>query len=924
MSNNDMDININKVVMADESLGPEEKRSNIPEVEDQSTNIPKEELFKQNIQIGESGENIDDRAVNLNERDDASKAASPDNSNDSVIPNSDSTSISDDNNNSVIQQGSNAANSAGDASSQSNSASSNSNLFSSKEDITSNVSESPVNSTVNTFSNGTNAKVVSSTSANISSGDKTISDSEASTPSLVVEDSVGDEDTAIELNIDAALTDTDGSETLAIEIQNIPEGAVLSDGMNSFTANSSENTVDITGWDIDSLSITPVANSDADFDLVVQATSTEQSNSDVSSVSATLNVVVNSVNDAPDAINLQGNSVSENSEGVVIGTLSTSDVDSGDSHSYSVSDDRFEVVDGKLQLKDGISLNYENAQTVEIEVTSTDSQGASIAETFTVNVQDVNEGPTGISMEGGTVKETVSSGGTIDNANDPSGSVVATLSTNDEDVGDSHTYEIIGGASDKFEIVGNEVRVKEGASIDYESAQSHEIEIRVTDSAGNTYDQTLAINVEDFVGSYTASSSGGFARGTSEEDSMQGGSGSDYLYGMEGNDQLSGGEGFDRLDGGAGDDIVDGGGGTDYILETGDGDDVLIGGEGNDIVADLGTGDDELLGGAGNDLMLGGKGADVIDGGAGNDIAYYSTSNEGVTIVLGEEDVVTTATGGDAEGDQLVNVEGLFGSSGDDNLTGNSGDNSLYGYLGDDVIDGGAGNDILNGQWGNDQLSGGDGADLVYGGAGNDTLNDGAGDDRMYGGNGDDIVIGSSGDDQLYGNNGNDIIVDWSGNNHIDGGAGNDLLVSVSGDDRLVGGSGDDRIYGLAGNDQLEGGAGNDLLNGGAGDDTFMVGEGSDNVYGGGGSDLFILDALDGNDTFHGGNGGGWSDSIDINVSPEDTGDSDNPWTIEVNGEQVEFELADGGIDVGPDAAGVISFANGTEVSFDGIETIQW
>src|SRR5262249_14114212 len=55
----------------------------------------------------------------------------------------------------------------------------------------------------------------------------------ASTPSLSVKAAAGNEDTPIPLSITAALTDTDGSETLRITIAGVPKGALLSAGTNN-------------------------------------------------------------------------------------------------------------------------------------------------------------------------------------------------------------------------------------------------------------------------------------------------------------------------------------------------------------------------------------------------------------------------------------------------------------------------------------------------------------------------------------------------------------------------------------------------------------------------------------------------------------------------------------------------------------------
>ncbi len=103
-------------------------------------------------------------------------------------------------------------------------------------------------------------------------------------------------------------------------------------------------------------------------------------------------------NDAPTAISLDNASVDENDAGADIGTLSTTDPDIGDSHSYTVSDSRFEVVDDQLKLKDGVSLDHE-AGDVTITVTATDSGGLSTEQDFTIAAGDVNEAPTEITLD---------------------------------------------------------------------------------------------------------------------------------------------------------------------------------------------------------------------------------------------------------------------------------------------------------------------------------------------------------------------------------------------------------------------------------------------------------------------------------------------------------------------------------------------
>ncbi|MCC5614211.1 hypothetical protein LC605_03795 [Nostoc sp. CHAB 5836] len=69
----------------------------------------------------------------------------------------------------------------------------------------------------------------------------------------------------------------------------------------------------------------------------------------------------------------------------------------------------------------------------------------------------------------------------------------------------------------------------------------------------------------------------------------------------------------------------------------------------------------------------------------------------------------------------------IYGTSGNDYLTGTEEKNRIYGYLGDDILIGGSGRDHLLGEDGNDILTGGTGRDTFvvnYSGGGIDTITD--------------------------------------------------------------------------------------------------------------------------------------------------------------------------------------------------------
>ena len=105
--------------------------------------------------------------------------------------------------------------------------------------------------------------------------------------------------------------------------------------------------------------------------------------------------------------------------------------------------------------------------------------------------------------------------------------------------------------------------------------------------------------------------------------------------------------------------------------------DTIKGGAGNDFLSGGGE-NDALFGEAGDDTLEGGPGRDTLDGGANGvagDTITYARSAAAVRVNLGK----ATATGGDAEGDVIMNIENIIGSAGDDWLRGDANDNILTG-----------------------------------------------------------------------------------------------------------------------------------------------------------------------------------------------------------------------------------------------------
>ena len=212
-----------------------------------------------------------------------------------------------------------------------------------------------------------------------------------------------------------------------------------------------------------------------------------------------------------------------------------------------------------------------------------------------------------------------------------------------------------------------------------------------------------------------------FLLGNAANNKLIGGAGNDWLVGGAGNDTLESNAGVDRLEGGDGIDTASyqhsywrvsvdlelGRGrfgqaegdtyrGIENVIGSGFGDRIM--GDAQDNLIRGLDGDDTLWGREGNDVLLGGAGADRLVGGAGVDRASYTGSASGVQVDLG----LGLGMGGDAAGDQLLEIENLSGSAHNDALVGDAADNWLMGSGGDD---------FLWGARGTDRLSGGAGAD---------------------------------------------------------------------------------------------------------------------------------------------------------------------------------------------------------------------
>jgi len=362
------------------------------------------------------------------------------------------------------------------------------------------------------------------------------------------------------------------------------------------------------------------------------------------------------------------------------------------------------------------------------------------AQSFSLNITNVNETPTDLSISNSSIAE-----------NSAIGTVIGRFSTADPDVGNTFTYTLVDTANfpdnAAFSINGNQLKVN--TAFNFEADNSYSVKVRTTDQGGLFYDEAIAIGItnvneapdavnDSFLGNQTTlltipvtallandtDPDAGTVLRVSAVGSAVGGSVALNTNGTPTN-------------------FAD-----DFITFT-------------PTVSFSGTAS---------------FGYTLSDGSL--------TDTATVSMSIGK--IQTGGTGNDT----------INGTPGNDNFSGGNGQDVLNGLAGNDSLNGGKGNDRLNGGADNDTLLGGAGKDTLLGGTGLDTLNGGSGDDRLNGGADNDTLNGGNNNDQLFGDAGTDLLNGGAGNDRLDGGTGSDTLTGGSGIDTftLAAGSGTDTI----------------------------------------------------------------------------------------------------------------------------------
>ena len=208
---------------------------------------------------------------------------------------------------------------------------------------------------------------------------------------------------------------------------------------------------------------------------------------------ANVDVIVNSLNDAPTGIQLSSTTIgAQNPPGTEIGTLTSTDPDLGDTHILTFgtgdgSEDNGDFSISGQTLYTAKSFDIDIKDSYNITIISDDEHGGTLEKAFTIQLIDLREGPLNIRLSNNVIYE-----------NKPVGTGVGSFTSVDEYPTPPYVYSLVSGyGSDDnaaFKIDGD--KLKSNVSFDYENQHLYSIRIRSENQFGST-EKKFNITIQD-------------------------------------------------------------------------------------------------------------------------------------------------------------------------------------------------------------------------------------------------------------------------------------------------------------------------------------------------------------------------------------------------------------------------------------------
>lgn len=223
------------------------------------------------------------------------------------------------------------------------------------------------------------------------------------------------------------------------------------------------------------------------------------------------------VNHDPSAVLLSNNSINDGTNttgGVEVGTLTRTDADTCDKHTYTITGGadaaKFSIggaASDRLMLTDGV-LNYANKSSYAVVVRVTDFFGKTYDQSLTVNVATVNHAPT-ISSQTFRINE-----------GSANSTAVGTVLASDPDSGNvlSYSLAVAGNTNNAFSLnpTTGVLSVNNSAALVYATNPTFNLTVTVTDGGGLSATATVTVNVNKAptISNQTFSVNEGTANGT--------------------------------------------------------------------------------------------------------------------------------------------------------------------------------------------------------------------------------------------------------------------------------------------------------------------------------------------------------------------------------------------------------------------------
>ena len=203
-------------------------------------------------------------------------------------------------------------------------------------------------------------------------------------------------------------------------------------------------------------------------------------------------IALQDVPETPTNLRLTNTSIDENlPAGTIVGNIVTEDPDSDDDFEYVLTsgvgaNDNGSFYIYRNQLLTARSFDHETQASLQFLISVTDKAGHKFQKILTLLVNDVNDPPLNVVLTGGSVQE-----------NNEPGLVIGSLGAQDQDEGDSATFQIVEAADPTAFAINPQNELVAVKSLDFETQPTLSLQIRARDRGDLSVTQEFIILLED-------------------------------------------------------------------------------------------------------------------------------------------------------------------------------------------------------------------------------------------------------------------------------------------------------------------------------------------------------------------------------------------------------------------------------------------